>query len=105
MAAPARLFGFQELDYGINGAGHAPFLGGGFGRRFELDFITQAMIAAKAMGVPVKLMWSREEDTQHDFFRPPAVQQLSAGLDADGKLAAFKAKVVSPSIMSRVFPQ
>lgn len=84
---------------------HTTFLGGGFGRRFEMDFVVYAAVASKAMQAPVKVMWSREEDTQHDFYRPPAVQQFAAGLSADGKLEAFKAKIVSPSIFTRALPQ
>jgi isoquinoline 1-oxidoreductase beta subunit len=52
---------------------HTTYLGGGFGRRGEADYVTQATTAAKASGRPVKLIWSREEDLQHDFYRPAAI--------------------------------
>jgi len=81
------------------------FLGGGFGRRFELDFIFQAVFASKAVGAPVKLIWSREEDMRHDFFRPAMAVRIRAGLDASGKPVGMQGKICGPSIMSRVFPQ
>ncbi len=84
---------------------HTTFLGGGFGRRFEMDFMVQAVLASKAAGAPVKLIWSREEDTRHDFYRPPSVARLRGGLDAAGKAVALDARIASPSIFSRVFPQ
>ena len=77
---------------------HVQYLGGGFGRRGEADFVTQAVIAAKATnGRPVKLIWSREEDIQHDFYRPAAAIRFRGGLDAAGKLVALEAKVISAS--------
>ena len=56
------------------------FLGGGFGRRIELDFIVQAAQISKAVGKPVKLVWTREDDMTHDFYRPQALHQLAAAL-------------------------
>ena len=77
---------------------HVQYLGGGFGRRGEADFVTQAVNAAKTTGGrPVKLIWSREEDIQHDFYRPAAAIRFRGGLDATGKLIALEAKVVSAS--------
>jgi len=81
------------------------YLGGGFGRRGEVDYIVQAVMVSKAAGKPVKLIWSREEDIQHDFYRPVSLARLRAGLDAGGKVTAWDFKIVSPSIMTRVFPQ
>ncbi|HTV50763.1 MAG TPA: molybdopterin cofactor-binding domain-containing protein, partial [Steroidobacteraceae bacterium] len=77
---------------------HLQYLGGGFGRRGEADYVTQAVSAAKSVpGRPVKLIWSREEDLQHDFYRPAAAIQFQGGLDASGKLVALDCKVVSAS--------
>ena len=60
-------------------------LGGGFGRRGAIqDFVRQAVLIAKEVGRPVKLIWSREEDIRHDLYRPMAMARLTAGLDADG---------------------
>jgi isoquinoline 1-oxidoreductase subunit beta len=81
------------------------FLGGGFGRKFEMDFILYPVFASKAVGAPVKVLWSREEDMRHDFYRPAAACRMEGGLDAGNRPVALKAKIVSPSIMSRVFPQ
>jgi isoquinoline 1-oxidoreductase beta subunit len=80
---------------------HVQYLGGGFGRRGEADFVTQAVLAAKTThGRPVKLIWSREEDIQHDFYRPAAAIRFRGGLDAAGKLIALECKVVSASAPS-----
>ena len=84
---------------------HTTFLGGGFGRRFELDFALQAAAISKAAGRPVQLIWTREEDMQHGFYRPASLNRIQVGLDNGGRVIAWKHRCVSPSIMSRVFPQ
>ena len=84
---------------------HTTFLGGGFGRKFELDCVFQAAYASKFSGAPVKLVWSREEDMRHDFYRPMAACRMTAGLDSAGAPVGLSAKLALPSIMSRVFPQ
>lgn len=80
------------------------FLGGGFGRRLEVDFIPAAVECSKAVGKPVKLLWTREDDTTHDKYRPPAFDQAAAGFDKDGKLAAWQLHLTGPSITARMFP-
>ncbi len=69
---------------------HTTFLGGGFGRRLEVDFIPAAVECAKAAGKPVKLLWTREDDTTHDKYRPPARNTLTGAFDAQGKLTLCK---------------
>jgi len=83
---------------------YATYLGGGFGRRAEADYIAPAVIAAKATGRPVQIAWSREEDMRNDFYRPAAVARLSAALGANGLPTAFSAHVASASILKRIFP-
>lgn len=83
---------------------HTTFLGGGFGRRIEVDFIPAAVEASRAAGKPVKLLWTREDDTTHDAYRPPAYDTVAGGFDRDGKLVAWKLHLAGPSITSRVFP-
>jgi CO/xanthine dehydrogenase Mo-binding subunit len=83
---------------------HPQLIGGGFGRRLDVDFIGQAVAIAKQVpGTPVKLIWSREEDVTHDFYRPPSLHRLRAVIDS-GRVVAFSHKMISPSITSRIFP-
>jgi isoquinoline 1-oxidoreductase beta subunit len=83
---------------------HTTYLGGGFGRRAEQDFITEAVELSRAVRAPVQVTWSREDDMQHDFYRPAALTKLTAGLDADGWPVAWKCRVVAPSFIERYFP-
>lgn len=77
---------------------HTPFLGGGFGRRAEVDVTVQAaQIAAKLPGAPVQLVWSREEDLQHDVYRPMAMARLRCALGPDGSIAAWHHRIVGQS--------
>jgi isoquinoline 1-oxidoreductase beta subunit len=81
---------------------HRTQLGGGFGRRGGgQDFVRQGVAIAKAMaGKPVKMLWSREEDTQHDLYRPASLVRMKAGLDASGNPVAWYSRVASTSIIS-----
>jgi isoquinoline 1-oxidoreductase beta subunit len=83
---------------------HNHLLGGGFGRRLEFDFIVQAALIAKQCKDPVKVVWSREEDIQHDMYRPYYYDRISAGFDENNKLIAWNHRIVGSSIMARFFP-
>jgi isoquinoline 1-oxidoreductase beta subunit len=83
---------------------HTTLLGGGFGRRLETDFIPAAVEAAKVAQKPVKMLWTREDDMTHDAYRPPAHDTASGSFGADGRVNAFKLRLVSPSITSRWAP-
>ena len=82
---------------------HTTYLGGGFGRRFEVDFVLDAVALSRAVGAPVKVVWSREDDLAHDFYRPAAVHRLVAAFD--GKTpSAWQHRIASPSIQRRLAP-
>jgi len=83
---------------------HTTFLGGGFGRRFEADFIGEAVEVSKAMNAPVKVTWSREDDMQHDYYRMVSHARCTAGLDADGWPVVWSSRVSSPSLLARFGP-
>jgi len=83
---------------------HTTYLGGGFGRRFAADFVADAVETSKALGVPVKVIWTREDDMQHDLYRPATYNRLAAVLDKDGAPVAWSHRIVGPSIMMGVFP-
>ena len=78
---------------------HTTFLGGGLGRKFELDYVTQAILVSQAVHAPVKLTWEREEDFSNDQYRPMALVRVRVGLDAAGNVAAWSYRNVSPSIL------
>ena len=83
---------------------HNHFLGGGFGRRLEVDFETKAVRIAKEVEGPVKVVWTREEDIQHDVYRPYYYDRISAQLDPRGKPLAWNHRLVGPSILARWAP-
>ncbi len=77
------------------------FMGGGLGRKFEQDYVSQAIRTAMAIGRPVKLTWPREEDMARDQYRPMAVTRIKVGLDAGGNITAWANRHVSPSISAQ----
>ncbi len=80
---------------------HNHLLGGGFGRRLEFDYVTQAVRIAKQVDGPVKVIWTREEDVQHDFYRPYYYDRVAAGVDARGQPIAWTHRLVGPAIIAR----
>jgi isoquinoline 1-oxidoreductase subunit beta len=83
---------------------HTTYLGGGFGRKAGVDYVIEAVETSKAIGRPVKLTWSREDDTQHDYYRPASYAKLAGGLGADGWPVAWTTRVACPSIFEAWFP-
>src|SRR5580698_9421608 len=80
---------------------HTMMLGGGFGRRGAIqEYIRQAVLIAKEVDAPVKLVWTREEDMRHDFYRPFGMARLVAGLDAEGMPTALKMRLAGPSFVA-----
>jgi len=97
--AVAKILGLKPENVAVE----STFLGGGFGRRIDIDFIIQAAQISAAVKRPVKLIWSREDDMTHDFYRPLAVHQLAAALGADGKPSAMTFRGASQSVTGRIF--
>jgi isoquinoline 1-oxidoreductase beta subunit len=83
---------------------HTTYLGGGFGRKAGTDFVMEAVETSKAIGKPVKLTWSREDDTQHDYYRPASYAKFAAGIGADGWPVAWTTRIACSSIMEAWFP-
>ena len=82
---------------------HRTLLGGGFGRRGTIqEFVRQVIMIAKEVPQPVKLVWTREEDTRHDFYRPFGMARLTAGLDADGMPVALRIRLAGPSFVAGI---
>jgi len=80
---------------------HTTLMGGGFGRRYQADFVMEAAQVAKAAGKPVMVLWTREDDMQHDFYRPASYHKMQGKLDANGNLAAWKHFQTSTSIAAK----
>lgn len=79
---------------------HVTFLGGGFGRKSPADFISEAAYLSREAGVPVRVQWTREDDLQHDYYNAVSAQRLSAGLDAEGQVTAWRHRTAFPPLMT-----
>ena len=99
MDAAKEITGLDEEQIQI----HTTYLGGGFGRRGETDYVKQSLILAKALGKPIKVTWMREEDMQHDFYRPASMSRFQIGLNKDGFPISWNNQLASPSILKRFF--
>lgn len=95
----SQVFGIAPGDVTI----HTTLLGGGLGRRYETDVVVQSTRLSKAVGRPVKLLWSREEDVQHDYYRPASASRFTVGLDATGLPVAWKNALACHSVARRNF--
>ncbi|MCA6099368.1 xanthine dehydrogenase family protein molybdopterin-binding subunit [Bradyrhizobium australafricanum] len=83
---------------------HNHLLGGGFGRRLEVDGVIRAVQIAKQVDAPVKVVWTREEDIQHDMYRPYWCDRIAVGLDASGKPVAWNNRFAGSSVLARWAP-
>jgi isoquinoline 1-oxidoreductase beta subunit len=101
LAAAAEAGGVKLSDVKVNKL----HLGGGFGRRGQQDYVRQAVLVAKqAEGRPVKLIWTREEDMQHGFYRPIGQAKMSGAMDAAGNVVGLRMRIAAPSIVAYLFP-
>ncbi|MFZ5512609.1 MAG: molybdopterin cofactor-binding domain-containing protein [Pseudomonadota bacterium] len=90
----AQLAGLPETKVRV----HTQFLGGGFGRRLETDFVAEAVELSRELGVPVQVVWTRADDLQHDFYRPAHAARLQACLDRRGLPAAWFMRIAGPEL-------
>ena len=106
--APARVQRYVAQATGLPAervAVHNFLLGGGFGRRLDADYVIPAAELARQVDHPLKIVWSREQDLQHDAYRPCFVDELSAGLDARGNLVAFRNRFAGSAVITRYAPE
>jgi isoquinoline 1-oxidoreductase subunit beta len=88
--------GLKDEDVKVN----VTLVGGGFGRKSKCDFVVEAAVLSKAMGAPVKVVWTRDDDLQHDYYHASGYERLDAGLDADNKVVAWRHRAHSESFMT-----
>ncbi|MBV9982659.1 molybdopterin cofactor-binding domain-containing protein [Bradyrhizobium sp.] len=96
----AKTLGIPEDNVTVN----VTLLGGGFGRKSKCDYALEAALLSKALGAPVKVQWTREDDVRHDFLHTVSVERIEAGLDKNGKVIAWRHRSVAPSIASTFAP-
>ncbi|HST75034.1 MAG TPA: molybdopterin cofactor-binding domain-containing protein [Acetobacteraceae bacterium] len=96
----AKTLGIPDKDVKVN----VTLLGGGFGRKSKWDYALEAALLSKTIGAPVQVTWTREDDIQHDFYHTVSCERIDAGLDANGKVVAWRHRTVAPSIGSTFGP-
>jgi isoquinoline 1-oxidoreductase subunit beta len=92
----AKLLGIPVENVTVN----VTLLGGGFGRKSKWDFVLEAALLSKATGAPIKVVWTREDDILHDYYHTVSVERIDAGVDANGKVVAWRHRSVAPTIAS-----
>ena len=92
----AKLLGIPVENVTVN----VTLLGGGFGRKSKWDYVLEAALVSRAVDAPVKVTWTREDDVRHDFYHTVSVERIDAGLDARGKVVAWRHRSVAPTILS-----
>jgi CO/xanthine dehydrogenase Mo-binding subunit len=96
----AKITGLRYEDVTI----HTTFVGGGFGRRIAVDYVAEAVHISQVIKEPVKVIWTREDDIQHDFYRPASYNVVAAGMDKNGLPVAWTHKIVGPDHMAQALP-
>src|SRR6202040_3186930 len=97
----AKKLGLKEEDVTV----HVTLLGGGFGRKSKCDFVLEAALLSKAVGAPVRVQWTREDDLRHDFLHTVSAERIEAGLDKNGKVIAWRHRSAAPTILSTFVPK
>jgi len=92
--------GLDEADVRVN----VTLLGGGFGRKSKCDYVIEAARLARAVGAPVKVQWTREDDVRHSFYHTTSVERIEAAIDDAGKVTGWRHRSVAPSILSTFAP-
>jgi isoquinoline 1-oxidoreductase beta subunit len=96
----------KTLDIPIkNVTVNVTLLGGGFGRKSKCDFALEAALLSRAVGAPVKVQWTREDDLRHDFLHTVSAERIEAGLDKNGKVIAWRHRSAAPTILSTFVPK
>ncbi len=96
----AKLLGLPVANVTV----HVSLLGGGFGRKSKCDYVLEGALLSKAIGAPVQIQWTREDDVRNGFYHAVSAQRIEAGLDADKKVVAWRHRTASPSILSTFAP-
>ena len=92
----AKTLGIPEENVTVN----VTLLGGGFGRKSKCDFALEAALLSRAVGAPVRVQWTREDDVRHDFLHTVSAERIEAGLDKNGKVIAWRHRSAAPTILS-----